>query len=86
MSGLDICLLTVYRMSSGQKGEVIQSELFQQERQTDMRVNDLNNTSCTDWDGLEKMTDEEIDCSDIPRYQIRLNTYYIVERYGEMGR
>lgn len=32
-----------------------------------MSVNDLNNTSHTDWDALEKMTDEEIDYSDIPQ-------------------
>ena len=31
-----------------------------------MNVNDLNNTSRTDWTALEAMTDEEIDYSDIP--------------------
>ncbi|WP_334725834.1 BrnA antitoxin family protein [Nostoc sp.] len=31
-----------------------------------MSVNDLNNTSRTDWAALEAMTDEDIDYSDIP--------------------
>ncbi|MDF5736226.1 MULTISPECIES: BrnA antitoxin family protein [unclassified Nostoc] len=31
-----------------------------------MSINDLNNTSRTDWAGLEAMTDEDIDYSDIP--------------------
>ena len=31
-----------------------------------MSVNDLNNTSQTDWERLDAMTDEEIDYSDIP--------------------
>lgn len=31
-----------------------------------MSVNDLNDTSRTDWAALEAMTDEEIDYSDIP--------------------
>ncbi|MBE8988732.1 BrnA antitoxin family protein [Nostoc sp. LEGE 12450] len=31
-----------------------------------MNVNDLNNTSRTDWAALEAMTDEDIDYSDIP--------------------
>ena len=31
-----------------------------------MSVNDLNNTSRTDWAALEMMTDEEIDYSNIP--------------------
>ena len=31
-----------------------------------MSVNDSNNTSQTDWERLEAMTDEEIDYSDIP--------------------
>ncbi|MEH2143454.1 BrnA antitoxin family protein [Nostoc sp.] len=31
-----------------------------------MSVNDLNNTSRTDWATLEAMTDEDIDYSDIP--------------------
>ncbi|MEH2279887.1 MAG: hypothetical protein V7K90_00885 [Nostoc sp.] len=31
-----------------------------------MSVNDLNNTSHTDWAALEAMTDEDIDYSDIP--------------------
>ncbi|WP_298913397.1 BrnA antitoxin family protein [uncultured Nostoc sp.] len=31
-----------------------------------MSVNDLNNTSGTDWAALEAMTDEDIDYSDIP--------------------
>lgn len=31
-----------------------------------MNVNDSNNFSRTDWEALEKMTDEEIDYSDIP--------------------
>lgn len=31
-----------------------------------MSVNDSNNTSRTNWEALEAMTDEEIDYSDIP--------------------
>jgi uncharacterized protein (DUF4415 family) len=31
-----------------------------------MSVNDSNNTSQTDWESLDAMTDEEIDYSDIP--------------------
>ena len=31
-----------------------------------MSVNDSNNTSQTDWERLDAMTDEEIDYSDIP--------------------
>lgn len=31
-----------------------------------MNVNDSNNTSQTDWERLDAMTDEEIDYSDIP--------------------
>lgn len=31
-----------------------------------MNVNDLNNTSQTDWAALEAMNDEDIDYSDIP--------------------
>ena len=31
-----------------------------------MSVNDLSNTSRSDWEALEAMTDEEIDYSDIP--------------------
>lgn len=42
------------------------SVLFQYEGQTDMNVNDSNNTSRTDWEALEAMTDEEIDYSEIP--------------------
>ena len=36
------------------------------ERQISMSANDMKRTSRTDWDRLDKMTDEEIDYSDIP--------------------
>lgn len=45
---------------------MIQLELYRQERLTNMSVNDSNNTSQTDWERLDAMTDEEIDYSDIP--------------------
>lgn len=50
----------------GQKDKITRFGLFLHERQTDMNVNDSNNTSRTDWAALEAMTDEEIDYSEIP--------------------
>jgi uncharacterized protein (DUF4415 family) len=42
------------------------SELFQQERQINMNDEDLKNTSRTNWQALESMSDDDIDYSDIP--------------------
>src|SRR5437867_13132522 len=39
---------------------------YQHERRINMSANDMKRTSRTDWDRLDKMTDEEIDYSDIP--------------------
>nr|WP_242022335.1 BrnA antitoxin family protein [Trichocoleus sp. FACHB-90] len=53
-------------MLSGQKDKEILSELSQQEGQIDMSGNDLNNTSRTNWEALESMSDDDINYCDIP--------------------
>ena len=46
--------------------EMEMSESFRCEKPLNMSKNSTKNHSKTDWEALEKMTDEEIDFSDIP--------------------